>query len=388
MADMNFACPACAQHITCDEAWAGHPIQCPICQANITVPAKVVARATGGKAESPLVPQPPAATRLSTKQPAQQPAQTGNRQIPIRDLTPPKPKQSNKLVTALATLGIVVALGAGAYFGWPYLKEWQAKMNEKSRQEAANSDGGQVGHIQDLNQTLNATEPSGAGLANLSQPPEGTAPAPSPDGSAPPAPMAATNLPVIPPVHTLEVAKAKIPEARVNGKISGTNFVADMVRLDPSGATQVLRFLQGAPASPDCEILVYLRLKPGEKVGGQKLSISSDVRAGAPSVVKRWKPNPRYAPQMKTFAGGYALQLELGQPAEGVIPGKVYIALPDPEKTVIAGVFRAGTSLTDAGTVDPSLMMNQAAPTQPTQPTVDPAQADAFRRRYGIQPRQ
>jgi len=41
--------------------------------------------------------------------------------------------------------------------------------------------------------------------------------------------------------------------------------------------------------------------------------------------------------------------LELGQPAGGVINGKVYLALPDAEQSVVAGVFRAETSLGTGG---------------------------------------
>jgi len=41
-----------------------------------------------------------------------------------------------------------------------------------------------------------------------------------------------------------------------------------------------------------------------------------------PSVAKRWKSNPKYAPEIKSFSFGYAMKLELGQMTEnGEIPG-------------------------------------------------------------------
>ena len=67
-----------------------------------------------------------------------------------------------------------------------------------------------------------------------------------------------------------------------------------------------------------------------------------------PQVVKRWKTNPRYAPQSKAFSSGYAMKLELGEITNGVLPGKIFVALPDTEQSVVAGVFNATTTLADA----------------------------------------
>ena len=33
------------------------------------------------------------------------------------------------------------------------------------------------------------------------------------------------------------------------------------------------------------------------------------------------------------------MQLELGQPSNGWIPGKIFLSLPDAEKTCLAGLF-------------------------------------------------
>jgi hypothetical protein len=50
---------------------------------------------------------------------------------------------------------------------------------------------------------------------------------------------------------------------------------------------------------------------------------------------------------MKSFATGYAMKLELGPIREGELEGKVFLALPDPEQTVAAGIFTAETTLPD-----------------------------------------
>src|SRR6266567_512838 len=67
MADIKFACPNCNQHITCDELWGGHQLECPGCKSPLMVPANAPpepAEPVGNM----LVPKPPASfqARLST----------------------------------------------------------------------------------------------------------------------------------------------------------------------------------------------------------------------------------------------------------------------------------------------------------------------------------
>lgn len=377
---MKFSCPQCGQHITCDELWAGHEIQCPGCQATLQLPAAQPAPQPAGRA---LVPPPPAKPgKLSLNQQqaaATAQAQAGGRNIPIRNLTAPPPKKKNIFFTLAKITAIIAALGIGGYYGFTYIKGMQDKVRQKSL--SGESDGGEVGHIQELNNVLDATEPGkigqmGAGSRRARSGAEGASAA-APDAAAGATAAADTNAPVIPAVYTLEIATAKIPEGRVNGKISGTNFVAETCRLDPTGGSLALRFLQGQLVSPDQEVLIYLRLKTGEKLGGQTLTIPQDMRGtGVPQVTKRWKTNPRYAPQMKSYITGYAMKLELGQPAEGMLPGKIYLALPDTEQTVVAGVFKATLPV-----IDP----NAAVQTMPAATPVAPSTPDAnFQKRYGI----
>jgi hypothetical protein len=204
----------------------------------------------------------------------------------------------------------------------------------------------------------------------------------TPAGSDASTNAAAANAPLIPAVWTLDLGTAKIPESKANGMIAGTNFVLESARVDPVGTAQVLRLVQGQMASPDREVLVYLHLKPGEKLGGQSLAISREMMGSAvPQVAKRWKPNPKFAPQLKSFYTGYAMKLELGQVADNVVPGKIFLALPDPEQTVVAGVFKATVAVFDPN-AQPQPMV--ASPMSPS--TVDPSRAaadEAMLRRYG-----
>jgi hypothetical protein len=206
----------------------------------------------------------------------------------------------------------VVVLGVAGYFGYGYFAAWQAKRAEAARQASA--------------------PPPVTNVPTLEPPP-------------PP-----KELPLLPAVWTLDVNQAKIPEGRANGNISGTNFVVQIARLDKVGAAYLLRLLQGSPASPDLGFMIYLHPDAGESVTGRTWTVSQELKGKTvPQIVKLLKTNPRYQAQQKTISSGYAMKLELGQIANGVIPGKIFLAVPpDTEQSVVAGVFNANTSLPDA----------------------------------------
>jgi hypothetical protein len=69
----------------------------------------------------------------------------------------------------------------------------------------------------------------------------------------------------------------------------------------------------------------------------------------------------------------------LGQLNDGLIPGKIFLALPDADKTVVAGQFKATLVIPEPGT--------QVVPVTPVPgPTPNPANAAAaaaYQRRYG-----
>ena len=130
-----------------------------------------------------------------------------------------------------------------------------------------------------------------------------------------------------------------------------------------------LRLFQGMSGSPDAEILIYLHLNPGESPIGRSWNISPEMKdRSVPQVIKRWKTNPKYAPQSKPYSSGYAMKLELGDITNGVLAGKIYVALPDTEQTVVAGLFNAMTTVASpnsAVTAAPGMPGPGAMPTPP-----------------------
>ena len=386
MAEFKFDCPSCNQSIICDELWSGHQIQCPACQAELTVPGKPAP----APQKPSLVPQPPSGggSKLSLNRPQHQPsaAPTVPRNIPgVKPPAKPPPKKSPVPKIAIAAV-LIAALGVGGYFGYGWLRQMQEKANEKRRAAEKNSDGGEMGHIANLYNVLDATDPDKRGASasraagvNPSRIASSTTMAVP--GQAPTNTASATDkqLPIIPPVWTLDIASAKIPEGQANGKVAGTNFVVETARLDRSGTAYVLSMRQGTPPSGDEAMLVYLHLAAGETLTNHTWTISQDMKgAGVPQVLKLWKPNPKYAPQQASFSTGYAMKLQLGNPTDGIIPVKIFLAVPDNDQSVVAGLFRVNQPNTDA-TIQPA-MQPVAAPVG----AGNPAEKAAFDKRYGI----
>jgi hypothetical protein len=353
------------------------------------VPAPAPASAPAAGSGSSHVFKAPAANapRLNKAQASAAEAGAPPKSIPIRNLAPPKQKKANPIVTVLKVTGVVAVLAVAGYFGFIWLRKLQDKSNESTRREEARHSGeSQVGHIANLNSVLDATEPGHIGEVRGVHSSGATTRStgvgseiPMGDEEAQPRRVGTAGAPagpVVAPVYTLDIAQAKIPESRANGNISGTNFVADAARIDPIGSAQVLRLIQGQAMSPDRQILVYLHLKPGEKIGGQTLSIASD--AHGPQVAKSWKTNPKYAPLVRQFSTGYAMKLELGAATNDAVAGKIFLALPDPEQTVVAGSFTASLAAIDPNMQAFPVATPVAAPRQMT--PADRAMYD----RYGI----
>ncbi len=287
------------------------------------------------------------------------------------------------ILTVAKVVAVVAVLGVAGYFGFTWLRQIQDKSNASAKREEARRGGeSQVGHIANLNSVLDATEPGHIGEEPRGEHSSGATTRPTGIGSEipmsdeEPAGRRSSNAgqqtgAVIPPTYTLDIAQAKIPQGKVNGTVSGTNFIADLVRIEPAGT---LRLIQGQALSPDTQILVYLHPKPAERTNGMSVNVAADTRG--PQVAKSWKTNPRYAPSTKQYGTGYALKLELGPLTNDTVAGRIYLALPDPEKTVVAGQFTASLTPLEPGLQTIPLSTPVARPGMPAD--------KAMYERYGI----
>ncbi len=328
MSNLLFACPHCEVELECDDQFAGREMECPTCHGLLVAPAP---------------PPPPAPVPMrSHGRGTRPPPRTGP---PSKSLQK-KGGGSGALKKVLAIVVAVVGFGVGFYFAFGFVSKWQSKINETQDEAIKDSGGGQVGHIADLYDVLEKTDPEnmegmffggpiGAGEAGGYEGGLGLA-----DSDA--ARNQMQSLPVEPPTYSLDPAAVRIPAGKVNGMISGTNFVVDTARVGFTQPYYVLSVSQGEDLNPERGILIYFRVQPGATVAGQKVTVTSDQTGRTlPKVTKRWKRNPNSALRQKSYSSGYSLVLEFGQPQGSIIPGRIYVALPDEEQTVVAGQFVA-----------------------------------------------
>ena len=136
-------------------------------------------------------------------------------------------------------------------------------------------------------------------------------------------------------VHELDPAKHVIPAAKVRGTIGAVAFAPEVAIDD-----DYLIFRATAPGASGPEYQVRLKMGPAadpKTYDGRKLVIDQLLSPG-PTVPEVYVDLPK---DHLLYPNGYALTLELGHRQNWSIPGKIYLCLPDNEKTVLAGMFEA-----------------------------------------------
>jgi hypothetical protein len=134
---------------------------------------------------------------------------------------------------------------------------------------------------------------------------------------------------------TLEVTKAVFPDTPLAGKIHGTGFVCNTAVL----VGGLLLCGEGTAPPYDLGFGVNFVARQAEELNGKTVEITPD-RTNALQVGWRWK-NEQQQPVTQVISNGYLLKVTFGQASNGRMPGKIYICLPDPDKSFAAGTFDA-----------------------------------------------
>jgi hypothetical protein len=135
---------------------------------------------------------------------------------------------------------------------------------------------------------------------------------------------------------TLDLAEATIPEAPAVGSIHASGFFCERATLQ--GGHLTLR--QGRSGPADLGITVQLFAQQGEELSGKTVEIPPDRAPPLPKIVLIWKDDQQ-KPVRRNISNGYALKVAFGEAASGRISGKIYISLPDENKSFVAGTFNA-----------------------------------------------
>ena len=129
---------------------------------------------------------------------------------------------------------------------------------------------------------------------------------------------------------TLDVDKMKPTDDPVAGKILGADYRLDKIQFVATG----LSLWSGRDW-----IHIFIRLQPGEAIAGKSYVINANdpPGPGRPDVHCHIHSTKQIGAAV--YPRGYAMRLEFGKEANGAIPGKLYLCLPDDRKSWIAGSF-------------------------------------------------
>ena len=293
MSDFKFDCPSCGQSIVCDTSNAGMQIPCPVCQAMLTVPRP--------EPSAPAVPSGPA--KLGINKSAHQahsappPAAANAPAKPAWGAKPeplPAPKKKSPLIPILIVLVVLAALAGGWFgFGAPYLKQQQEKKQQAEEEARRQAE-------QQAKAAAEAAKPKKA-------------------------------------AWTLDLGNAKFPERPAAGKLHGDEFKVD-IAVFQSG-----RLILAETNGLTREFIIPVPLNRGETLQGKSLEITSTNAGVVPPIGLTWKEEGSNVMSKAAFQKGYAMKLQIGSLADGAIPGKIYLCVPDAEQSFVAGNFQLGS---------------------------------------------
>jgi DNA-directed RNA polymerase subunit RPC12/RpoP/regulation of enolase protein 1 (concanavalin A-like superfamily) len=131
-----------------------------------------------------------------------------------------------------------------------------------------------------------------------------------------------------------------IPDAPVAGRIHGVDFISQRAAFQ--GGALILRGKRGA----DFAAVIDFSGAPAAEIAGKVINVTTNAEKAA-KVTLHWQDDIGRISK-PSFDAGYALRLEFGPLANNRLPGKIYLCLPDPQKSYLMGSFDARVPQTRA----------------------------------------
>ena len=127
------------------------------------------------------------------------------------------------------------------------------------------------------------------------------------------------------------------PESIARGLIHGEEFIAERATLKD----RVLTLRDGQGFFPDHALMIFLFVDETEELEGKSYHFQGSGEIRWPHVHMKWKPHASRVPETRIFMKDYVMRLDFGKAAQGMLPGKIYVCLPDEKKSFAAGTFAA-----------------------------------------------
>ena len=215
MAEIKFSCPQCGQHISGNEQWSGHQIQCPTCATTLTVPGAPPPRAAAAPVPQSLAPQPPVSHGAKLSAGATQVARsTAPGPTPLRQPVARPPRNQSPLLKYVGYAVVLAVLGGAGYMFLPsLLSKIQDSVNSKPAQTAPAASSGGSGPLGEVNGAMDVSDTLDGGSSSQ----------PRPAVARPPAAAQTTPAPAAKPAvrATNDTSRAKSRQPGRTGPAGG-----------------------------------------------------------------------------------------------------------------------------------------------------------------------
>lgn len=212
MPEFKFSCPQCGQHLSGNEQWSGHQIQCPTCATTLTVPGVLPPPASAAPVPKSLVPQPPAAHGARLAAGATQVARASNPgPTPLSQPAKRPPRSQGNLLKYAIYAIVLAALGGAGYLYVPSLiSKVQDIGNSKPAQTGSAASPTGSGPLGEVNGAMDVSETLDGGSSG--SPPPRPAPARQPVAAQTPAARTAPAAPPAPrATNVTSRARSRLP---------------------------------------------------------------------------------------------------------------------------------------------------------------------------------
>jgi hypothetical protein len=135
----------------------------------------------------------------------------------------------------------------------------------------------------------------------------------------------------------MDLNGVQIPDSSVRGRIHGKAFTLEDAKIENG----ILTLREGEDFFADREIVAFLFLKKGETAEGKVFNIKKESGFNSPHIHMKWMEDGKDIPQVEMFMKNYAMRLTFGNIKGDILPGKIYICLPDDMKSFAVGSFNA-----------------------------------------------
>ncbi len=140
------------------------------------------------------------------------------------------------------------------------------------------------------------------------------------------------------PTAPTSTGSTKSKSGQVEGKIYGEDFTFSKGIIFTLAGNYIFEIKQGWQFLPDKELTVFLRVDENENLVGKRYNFPDSKRRQQPKLTLIWNTSDGKRRQ-KDIESGYKMALEFGHIEDGILNGRITVALPNKNDLYLNGKF-------------------------------------------------